>query len=140
MFLDDGGWWIVWMVFQMEEQAVGAVIDCLVCASFDVRAGVCYHLLEDLKDVYIGVAMDYQPAVEQSQFCQNVQWTQAQSVHAHHVAHDKARQDPWWMGGVRWDVKVQVHFFLVECSLNPAVLDANGEVHKVARVPIARSL
>ena len=33
-----------------------------------------------------------------------------------------------------WDVEVQVHFFLVECGVNPAILDADGKVHEVALV------
>ena len=39
------------------------------------------------------------------------------------------------MGGVWWDIEVQVHFFLIKSCMNPALLDMDGEVHEVAFVP-----
>ena len=38
------------------------------------------------------------------------------------------------MGRVGWDIEVQVHFFLVESCMNPALLDADGEVYEVALI------
>ena len=35
-----------------------------------------------------------------------------------------------------WDVEVQVHFFLVECSMNPAVHNVDGKVREVTCIPM----
>jgi len=86
------------MILDVEEEAVGSVLDFLSCASFDVRTSIRDCLLEDGQNVIVVVSAGHKPAVEQPQFRSNVQRTRAQSVHSHHVAHDQAREDPWWMG------------------------------------------
>ena len=88
MLLNGGGRGIVWLVLEVGEQAVGTVLGLLSCATFDVGTGIRNCFLEYRKYVLIVVAAGQEPLVEDDKLCLNVQWTQAQSVHAHHVARD----------------------------------------------------
>ena len=73
--LDGGGWWVVRMILDVEEEAVGSVLDFFSCALFDVRTGIGDCLLEDRQNAIVVVSAGHKPAVEQPQFCSNVQRT-----------------------------------------------------------------
>ena len=88
MFLNGGGRGVGQMVMEVEEQAVGTVLGLLLCAMFDVGMGISNCFPEYRKYVLVVVAAGQELLVEEDKLFMNVQWTRAQSVHAHHIAHD----------------------------------------------------
>ena len=62
--LDGRGWWVVWMILDVEEEAVGSVLDFFPCALFDVRTGIRDCLLKDRQNVFVVVTAGHKPAVE----------------------------------------------------------------------------
>ena len=62
--LDGGGWWVVRMILDVEEEAVGSVLGLLSCSTFDIRTGICDCLLKDRQNVFVVVTAGHKPAVE----------------------------------------------------------------------------
>ena len=47
------------------------------------------------------------------------------------VSEDKAGEDTGWMGGVLWDVEIEVELFLKQCCMDFCIGDRNGKVEVV---------
>ena len=75
MFLNGGGRGVVWMVLEVEEQAVGTVFGFLLCFTFDVGTGIRNCFLEYRNYVFLVVAASQEPLVKEDKLCLNVQWT-----------------------------------------------------------------